>query len=61
VNITLSGDDDVIQKARRHADQLGTSVNQLVRDCLEQLAVTEVNPFSELTKPGQGVKKYRVR
>lgn len=40
MNITLSIDDEVIQRARRQADVLGTSVNQLVRDYLEQLAGT---------------------
>jgi hypothetical protein len=38
MNITLSVDDEVIRKARRHAEALGTSVNQLVREYLEQLA-----------------------
>ena len=38
VNITLSVDDNVLQRARRHAERLGTSVNQLVRDYLEQIA-----------------------
>ena len=38
MNITLSIDDEVIHRARRRADVLGTSVNQLVREYLEQLA-----------------------
>jgi hypothetical protein len=38
VNITLSIDDEVVQKARRRAEAIGTSVNQLVREYLEQLA-----------------------
>jgi hypothetical protein len=38
VNVTLSIDDDVIQKARVRAQAMGTSVNQLVREYLEQLA-----------------------
>ncbi|MCX6592857.1 MAG: DUF6364 family protein [Acidobacteria bacterium] len=38
MNVTLSVDDEVILRARRHADALGTSVNQLVREYLEQLA-----------------------
>jgi antitoxin component of RelBE/YafQ-DinJ toxin-antitoxin module len=37
MNVTLSIDDDVIREARRRAEALGTSVNQLVRDYLEQL------------------------
>jgi hypothetical protein len=38
LNVTLTVDDDVIFRARRHAESLGTSVNQLVREYLEQLA-----------------------
>ena len=38
MNLTLSVDDQIVQKARRRAESLGTSVNQLVRDYLEQLA-----------------------
>ncbi|PYT30200.1 MAG: MerR family transcriptional regulator [Acidobacteria bacterium] len=38
MNITLSIDDEVIRSARRRAEAMGTSVNQLVRDYLEQLA-----------------------
>jgi len=38
VNLTLSIDDEVIQRARRRADAMGTSVNQLVREYLEQFS-----------------------
>jgi hypothetical protein len=38
MNVTLSVDDEVIREARRHAEALGTSVNQLVREYLEHLA-----------------------
>ena len=38
MNITLSINDEVMHKARRRAEALGTSVNQLVRDYLAQLA-----------------------
>ena len=38
MNVTFSVDDEVIRKARRRAEAMGTSVNQLVRDYLEQLA-----------------------
>jgi hypothetical protein len=38
VNVTLSVEDEVLAKARRHAEALGTSVNQLFREYLEQLA-----------------------
>jgi hypothetical protein len=40
MNITLSVDDEVIRRARQKAEVLGTSVNQLVRDYLEQLTGT---------------------
>ena len=38
MNVTLSVDEEVIRRARRRAEALGTSVNQLVREYLEQLA-----------------------
>jgi hypothetical protein len=38
MNITLSVDDEIVVRARRRAEALGTSVNQLVREYLEQLA-----------------------
>ena len=38
MNLTLSIEDETIQRARRHAEALGTSVNQLVREYLEQLS-----------------------
>jgi antitoxin component of RelBE/YafQ-DinJ toxin-antitoxin module len=38
MNVTLSIDEEVILRARRRAEAMGTSVNQLVRDYLEQLA-----------------------
>jgi hypothetical protein len=38
MNITLSIDDEVVRRARKHAESLGTSMNQMVRDYLEQVA-----------------------
>lgn len=38
MNVTLSIDDEVILRARRRAEALGTSVNQLVREYLKGLA-----------------------
>ena len=38
VNVTLSIDDEVLREARRRAEAMGTSVNQLVRDYLEAFA-----------------------
>ena len=38
MNLTLSIDDAILEKARRRADAMGKSVNQLVREYLGQLA-----------------------
>jgi len=38
MNLTLSVDDEVVQEARRRAEAMGKSVNQLVREYLERLA-----------------------
>ena len=59
MNVTLSVDDEVIRQARRHAEALGTSVNQLVRDYLEQLAGKtdpheDAAEFERLSRQAQG-------
>ena len=36
MNVTLSVDDEIMREARRRADAMGTSVNRLVREYLEQ-------------------------
>ena len=38
MNLTLSVDDEVVRHARKVAEATGTSINQLVRDYLSQLA-----------------------
>ena len=38
MNITLSADKELIQKAREYAAQRGTSLNQLIREYLEHIA-----------------------
>jgi hypothetical protein len=38
MNITLSIDETVVQRAREAAQKMGKSLNQAVRDYLEQLA-----------------------
>jgi hypothetical protein len=44
MNLTISIDDGVMLRARRRAEILETSVNQLVREYLEQLAgISESN------------------
>lgn len=40
MNVTLSIDDQLIERARPQAEAMGTSVNQLVREYLEQLSGT---------------------
>jgi hypothetical protein len=37
-NITLSADERLIERARREAERRGTSLNQLIRDYLAELA-----------------------
>ena len=59
MNVTLSIDEQVILEARRRAEAMGTSVNQLVRDYLEQLAgKTDPNAnaaeFERLSRAAQG-------
>lgn len=53
--VTLSVDDEVIVRARHRADALGTSVNQLIREYLEQLAGSadpdqDADEFERLSK-----------
>ena len=59
MNVTLSIDDEVIQQARRRAEAMGTSVNQLVREYLDQF-VGKTDPradaaeFERLSRAAQG-------
>jgi hypothetical protein len=59
MNVTLSVDEEVILLARQRAEAMGTSVNQLVRDYLEQLAGKsrpgdDAEEFIRLSKLSQG-------
>ena len=38
MNITLSVDEQLVERARKKADALGKSLNQLVREYLQRLA-----------------------
>ena len=38
MNVTLSIDEQILEEARRRAEAMGTSVNQLVRQYLQQFA-----------------------
>ena len=48
VNITLSADEKIIERARKAAQAMGMSLNQAVRDYLEQLAAGEEGLDAEL-------------
>ncbi|MBV9226746.1 MAG: ribbon-helix-helix protein, CopG family [Acidobacteriaceae bacterium] len=59
MNITLSVNSEVIEKARRRAEAMGTSVNQLVREYLEQIAgegdaEANAEEFERLSRNSQG-------
>jgi antitoxin component of RelBE/YafQ-DinJ toxin-antitoxin module len=59
VNVTLAIDDQLILEARRRAESMGTSVNQLVRQYLEQLvgksdSNTDATEFERLSAAAQG-------
>jgi antitoxin component of RelBE/YafQ-DinJ toxin-antitoxin module len=60
MNITLSVDEQVAERARKAASAMGKSLNQAVRDYLEQLAgrqqlLSELQAFeqSALATPGR--------
>ena len=62
MNLTLSIDDEIIKEARRRAEAMGKSVNQLVREYLERLAGKTdrealVAEFRELSKNPMGDSK----
>jgi hypothetical protein len=59
MNVTLSVDDEIIRKARQRAEATGTSVNQLIREYLEQLAGrrdpnADAEEFERLSRMSQG-------
>jgi len=59
MNVTLAVDDEIMVEARRRAEAMGTSVNQLVRDYLEQFAgKTDPNEdaleFERLSRTAKG-------
>ena len=62
MNLTLSVEDDIVEGARRRAKALGTSVNQLVREYLKQLAGNTnrealLQEFREMSKHPTGDSK----
>jgi Family of unknown function (DUF6364) len=59
MNLTLSVNDNVVEEARRRAEAMGKSVNQLVREYLERLAGHSdldeaITEFHELTRNAKG-------
>ncbi len=60
MNITLAVDDKVVNEVRKIAQEMGTSLNQMVREYLEQLTRQQrVNASFEefLSLSGQGDSK----
>ena len=59
MNVTLSVSNETLEKARRRAEAMGTSVNQLIREYLEQIAgntdsESDVQEFERLSRESQG-------
>ncbi|MGA8594282.1 MAG: DUF6364 family protein [Bryobacteraceae bacterium] len=59
MNVTLSICDEVIQEARRRAEAMGTSVNQLIREYLKQFAgksdpSADADEFERLSRMSNG-------
>ncbi len=64
VNLTLSVDDDVLERARRVAEHQGTSLNALVRQYIERLAGKASGPelaamFREMFAKPAGVRSWK--
>ena len=62
MNVTLSIDDEVMRRARLRAQALGTSVNQMVRDYLEQVAggsdpAADADEFRRLSELSRGNRR----
>jgi hypothetical protein len=61
MNVTLSIDDEVMREARRRAEALGISVNQLVRDYLEAF-VGKRDPRAQVAElRGSGTGRREIR
>jgi hypothetical protein len=51
MNVTLSIDEQLVARARKKADALGKSLNQLIRDYLQKLAGGD--------DPEQNIKEFK--
>ncbi|PKL96032.1 MAG: MerR family transcriptional regulator [Gammaproteobacteria bacterium HGW-Gammaproteobacteria-8] len=65
-NITLSADERLIEKARREAARRGKSLNQMIRDYLEELggqrsASNEFDRLRELSSAGARCRRHSCR
>ena len=59
MNITLSADEAVVKRARKKAEAMGKSLNQLVREYLQQIAgeddvEDDIKALRRLTEQGGG-------
>ena len=57
MNVTLSIDEQLLARARKKAEALGTSLNQLIRDCLQRLTggddpESSIAEFKRLSRKG---------
>lgn len=62
MNITLSIDDRLVARARKKAEAMGKSLNQVIRDYLERLTGTddperEIEELARLSRAGRGRAK----
>ena len=53
MNVTLSIDEQLVARARKKADALGKSLNQLIRDYLQKLAGSD--------DPEQSIEEFKKR
>jgi hypothetical protein len=51
MNVTLSIDEQIVARARKKADALGKSLNQLIRDYLQKLAGSD--------DPDRSIEEFR--
>ncbi len=67
MNITLSVDERLVRRARKKADAMGKSLNQLVRDYLERLAGSDdaerdVAELRQLSRESRGpARRWRFK
>jgi len=59
MNLTLSVDEKTVEKARKAAKSMGSSLNQVIRDFLEELAggrsaAEDIREFKKLSAQAKG-------